>query len=427
MKKYLITILLFGWMGVVWGQGTFNLSFVKDSIVISKSKDSDIIIAIPYTYKTTKGDTLANKYILTFSVNESTLPNSDYSIDFRPRLLSSLQENETVYVRLKKDILTDRERRLDLKINIKNDDKDVNDHNLGDKKNFTLIVKSSVDVSDDYTLLSYLGTNFDMADGKTKAKNLFFATNVFVPPIESKNRFGFYLSLYGNRTMSNTDSSRYSNRAFKVQPVNDSLYYRVRGSGSIVTTTTADNMGVHFSPLIKINKRGNHHFNLYYAPSLEFVWRRINTLRTYGAPTELDTVYESGFIPNRVDLSQNIQTQKNEFDFSVGLVGAFLTYETKAVSVRIHSSVGYLGRFHKNSRRSVVNEVLGSETIAPMDKAHDIFYTGRAWITEAVTGITLQAEITNQFFKPRPFFGVTLSKAFKLKDIGSILSPLVNK
>ncbi|WP_437919717.1 hypothetical protein [Sphingobacterium sp. LRF_L2] len=428
MKIRLLTLLLFGYIGIACGQGSFNLSFVKDSIVASKSKDSEVIVAIPFSYYIAKGDTSTKKFSLSFLVKESSLPNSDYSMDLRPRLFSSLQENETLYVRLKKDILTDRERRLELQINAKNGDKEINDNNLGSKRNFVLIVKPSVDVSEDYTLLSYLGTNFDMADGKTKAKNLFFATNVFVPPIEGKNKFGFYLSLYGNRTMSNIDTAKYSNRAIRVQRVNDSLYFRERASGSVTISTVSDNIGAYFSPLLKLSRRSSHHFNLYYSPSVEFVWRRINRQTVYGTPTLLDTLESQGSIPSSFELStlQGGTIQQSEFDLKIGAASVFLVYETKAVSVRATSSIGFLTTFSP-SRSSRSNTSLTGDLYPPMTKKYDAFYTGKVWITEPVTGITLQAEIANQLKSPRPFYGVTLSKAFKIKDIGSVLSPLVNK
>ncbi len=295
MKKYLIALFLFSWIGIVWGQGTFNLSFVKDSITISK----------------------------------------------------------------------------------------------------------------------------------TKAKDLFFATNVFVPPVKDKNRFGFYLSLYGNRTMSNIDTAKYSNRAIRVQRVNDSIYIRERASGSVEISTVSDNIGAYFSPLIKINKRISHHFNLYFSPSIEFVWRRINRRSLYNTPT-LDTIESKGNIPSSFELStlQGSTIRQSEFDLKIGAASVFLVYETKAVSVRATSSIGLLTTFFP-ARKNRSENSLNGELYPSMNKKNDFFYTGKVWITEPVTGITLQAEIANQFKSPRPFYGVTLSKAFKIKDIGSILSPLV--
>lgn len=54
-----------------------------------------------------------------------------------------------------------------------------------------------------------------------------------------------------------------------------------------------------------------------------------------------------------------------------------------------------------------------------------IFFTGRAWITESVTGISIQAEITNTLKNPSAFFGVTLSKAINFKNLGRIFQPII--
>ncbi|WDF46437.1 hypothetical protein PQ459_16230 [Chryseobacterium sp. KACC 21268] len=426
MKTKLLLLLLL-WAGVAWGQGLFNVSFVKDSLIVNKSKTNEIIVPIEITKQFGKQE-IWNNYTLGIKIEKSSLPDIDYDIDFSSKEFSKMRDKETIYVKIKKDSLVDRDRRLVFQLVTKESDKDVNDQNLGSKKKFVLIVKSSKpdDISEDYKILSYVGTNFDMAEGKTKAKNLFFATNIFVPPTNYK-RYGFYLSLYGNRTMSRTDSTEYSQRTSKVQPITDSTYIRLRTSGSVITTATSDNIGAFFSPLIRISKKVDNNLNLYYAPSLEFVWRRINLERVYGTPTKIDTLHSLGYIPSTIILNQNTRSEFNEFDFSAGIIGALMVYETKDFSVRVQSSVGYLGRFYNNSVKRVDMNVFGSESYPPMDRKHYIFYMGRAWITEAVTGITLQAEISNQLKNSRPAFGVTLSKAFKIKDIAKILTPLLTR
>jgi hypothetical protein len=426
MKTKLLLLLLL-WAGIAQGQ-LFNIAFTKDSLIVNKNNKNEVIVPIEINTQLGK-ENLWKDYTLGLKIEKSSLPASDYEIDFSVREFSKIRDKETLYVKIKMDSLVDRERRLILSLITKENDKDVDEQNISDRKKFILIVKSHMpeNISENYKVLSYIGTNFDMAEGKTKAQNLFFATNVFVPPINGKNRFGFYLSLYGNRTMSRTDSAAYTNRTIKVQPITDSTYFRQRGSGTLLTTITSDNVGAFFSPLIKINKRIDHNFNLYYAPSLEFIWRQINLNRVFGTPSVVDTVQSSGYVPNTIILGQNSRSEFNEFDFNLGLIGFLMVYETKEVSVRVQSSVGYLGRFYSESNKNLNFNVLGSEAYPPMAKKHKIFYLGRAWITEAVTGITLQAEISNQLKNSRPFFGVTLSKAFKLDKLGTVFKSLIDK
>jgi hypothetical protein len=113
-------------------------------------------------------------------------------------------------------------------------------------------------------------------------------------------------------------------------------------------------------------------------------------------------------VPVREDNSTNI-----------GILGLFLTLENADVSVRIQSSVGYSSNFYPRTS--------SNSSLITTDRSHDIFFAGRAWITEPRTGLTLQAEITNTGINPRPFFGVTLSKAFNLKELSGIFSPLTTR
>ena len=41
--------------------------------------------------------------------------------------------------------------------------------------------KDHINLFHEYNILAYVGTNFDIVESKTKAKNLFFATNIFIP------------------------------------------------------------------------------------------------------------------------------------------------------------------------------------------------------------------------------------------------------
>ena len=58
---------------------------------------------------------------------------------------------------------------------------------------------------------------------------------------------------------------------------------------------------------------------------------------------------------------------------------------------------------------------------------HDIYFNGRAWVTEINTGITLQAEINHSLINSNPQIVVTLSKAINFNRIGSIFSPILPK
>jgi hypothetical protein len=63
----------------------------------------------------------------------------------------------------------------------------------------------------------------------------------------------------------------------------------------------------------------------------------------------------------------------------------------------------------------------------PFRRQDDIGFTGRAWITEPKSGLTLQAEIVNTLIYPRPYYVVTLSKALGFQNLGSIFAPITSR
>lgn len=102
----------------------------------------------------------------------------------------------------------------------------------------------------------------------------------------------------------------------------------------------------------------------------------------------------------------------NQYNFNIG-PGIFFVIENENISVRIHAATGY-------SRTFIIGG--GKDPTAVSKEESDVFFAGRAWITEPYTGITLQAEITNRFIEPKPSYVVTLSKAFHLNKLSGIFS-----
>jgi hypothetical protein len=112
----------------------------------------------------------------------------------------------------------------------------------------------------------------------------------------------------------------------------------------------------------------------------------------------------------------------NEYSFNVGALGFYLVHENKQISMRVYCSVGYSSNYYPQYSSE-------SRTDQPKEyrRSSDMFFTGRAWITEGSTGLTLQAEITNTLINARPFYGVTLSKALNFKNIGTIFQPVTSR
>jgi hypothetical protein len=436
MKLSLVIMLFFVLPFASKGQNTnvdsldIGFSSLHQSYTV---KDKDAIYAIKIVnvdsdkLKALSGLADYNVKVSIFS-DSTTLPHSAVSLDganFTLKEISNKREHN-LYLTLKGDSISDRERNLFLKIDISKKSDTSKIYYVKAAKSIMKIEIKPIDKPiEDYTVLAYLGSNFDMAEGKTSLSNLFFATNIFVPPVrERQNKVGFYLSLYGNRTMTTIDSTGAIDRVVRVQRASDSTYWQYTASRKLMTTTISDNFGAYISPLFRLFcSKLKPSLNVYIAPSLEFVWRRTHVNYEFLSQGNVDSQLINSPILPELNLDENIRKNINEYAFNGGL-GLFLSYETSSISVRVHGSVGYSSFFYPLLNKDLSDD--GTLKI-DMERQHDMFFSGRAWITEPVTGITLQAEVTNTACKPRPFFGATLSKAFKLKSLGGILAPITSR
>jgi len=299
--------------------------------------------------------------------------------------------------------------------------KDSTDKVVYESSALSVQIKSYNESLTSYSYLGYVGTNFDLVDG-IKAKNLFFAANVFVAPKYDKH-LGFYLSLYGNRTVSINDSIKDLRRLNEVGLDSVNQSYAIYQKSDVKRNIESDNLGAYISVLYRLTKKSET--TLYFSPSLEFIWRRNNVSLDYVNSNVMDTVSNpAGLTHGDVGLytlpaNQIIRT--NTFDFNVGYIGLFLNHENERMSVRIHMSSGKSYRNIPLQGKSSLTDqnFFTKETLS--------FFTGRAWITEKKSGVTLQAEVYNTYSKPNPYYGITLSKAFDLDKLGTIFSPITSR
>jgi hypothetical protein len=236
---------------------------------------------------------------------------------------------------------------------------------------------------------------------------------------------GFYLSLFGNRTMTTSDSLSNVKRTYKISGGQDgNTIYTHREQADLLITKVSDNLGAYMSPIVNIGtvSRSQNNVQLYYSPSLEFVWRRTRSTNVYSNGRNRDSVLVSGTNNGLVEFGPTSVQYANEFNFNVGVLGLFIAHENKQISVRVHLSTGYARQYFPER-----NSNISSENNIGYLKNEDIFFTGRAWITEATSGITLQAEITNTRKIPKPYYGVTLSKALNFKNLGTFFSPITSR
>lgn len=409
-----------------WTQETFDISFAKSKMDIPGSSEDTTIHMITLTTKNTSSNTWNNhKISISANSNLTTLPSRDYTIDFRDNIIDVNKKDNgsrTFYLIIRKDS-NDREGKIHLEIKVTDPaGTDVSDKNTGSTK-LEITVNRSQKLSG-YEFLAYTGTNFDLVEG-IKAKNFFFAANILSLP-KTPKKVGFYLSLYGNRAMSQVDSNRLMITPTNTKVLSDTTYMQYSNRYQVKRTSVTDNMGAYISALVPWNacskktNKNNTDVKWYYAPSLEFVWRRTHLTSEFDLSAK-DSAVVSGSPGNNPLLTPpgSITSTFNEYSFNIGALGIFLLLENKNISVRVHGSVGMADNFYLGASNIYSQPLL--------ERKQDIFFSGRAWITEPVSGITLQAEVTNSLINPRPFYVVTLSKAFAFKDIGKIFQPITSK
>ena len=409
----------------------------KDSKIEIKRGKKDIFVPLKIVFENNLPKDSLSLYNLKINSNEdeTDITKQYYQLHFKTTALSNLSNNESVFLEIVKDTISDRKRKLVLEIELTKGDSEANNLNKASNKKIEILIESYKEESlDGYKYLAYVGTNFDLVEG-IRASDLFFATNVFSQPKEGKNRnVGFYLSLYGNRAFTQTDSLGAIIEQRKVEALTDSTSLRTLSRDFFATTRVTDNIGSYISPLIRLNWFKSNHpdrkLNLYYSPSLEFVYRRSSvSFNNLGIGTA-DSTIVSQSIEELID-TENIGQNDilpvtstlsftrifNEYSFNAGLIGLFLALENKTISVRVHGSVGYSSNYNRVFEDNF--------RVSSIRQSSDIFFSGRAWVTDSKTGITLQAEVTNSAINPRPFFVATLSKAFNFKKIGEFFQPIV--
>ncbi|GAB5473568.1 MAG: hypothetical protein Mars2KO_16670 [Maribacter sp.] len=416
---------------------TLKAGFDTSRIEVKRSK-KDLVIPLKLVFETKnlKEDSLSS-YQMDIKINkkETNIIGAGFKLYFEKLQLSKLKDGKEVFLKIMKDSIPDRQRKLVLDIELSKNDTVLKKVNDAKHQKLEIVLDSYEESLDGYKYLAYLGTNFDLVEG-IKAKDLFFATNVYSQPKEGENRnVGFYLSIYGNRAFTQTDSAGTRRRETKFEALTDTTTLQTLKTDFYTTKRVTDNIGAYISPLIKLkwfkSKNPERNVNLYYSPSLEFVYRRSTlSFENLNLGTVDSLVIDRSFQEIVEENAQNRESTNtpsrplftqtfNEYSFNAGVIGLFLSLENKKISVRVHGSVGYASNYNRVFEPGLPNSTIQQQS--------DIFFSGRAWVTDAKTGITLQAEVTNTAFNPRPFFVATLSKAFNFKKIGEFFQPIVKE
>lgn len=408
-------------------QETIKLSFEKSGDTIRRSQ-TDYIHPITLKLDSVKIDKDSmSLYTVAVKVLDdlSTLAKSYYSLSFNSITLDKMSNRYTFFLTLKKDSLADQDRLINFSIEVTKKSTKVGINISDINQMYGLVILGAKSINN-YNYLAYVGTNFDLVDG-IKTQNLFFATSLFSPPQFDEDKLGFSLTLYGNRTLTTTDTSGNVEYTSKVVGLGGDSARFFRERAFKTTNRVTDNLGANFSPLMRLGglSNANTKTQLYYAPQFEFIWRRTRINTTYKNRLVVDSslIRHDRPITGTIILNEpNQSINLNNYDVYLGFAGLLLRHENKFISIRIQGSMGINFSYITDGVRSN-NSLLTSLYI----KKYNIFAFVRAWITEPTSGITLGAEVSNNFVKKgeyQPYFNVTLSKAIKMDALGAILKPL---
>lgn len=412
-------------------QQLIKLSFETDSLTISREKNSMSypIVILMDSNKITSDE--LKLYTLTASVNrkKTTLPNSAYTLKFNSITLDKMSSKYTFFITVKGDSISDRDRIVHLDLELRKNgelNSNFSTENISHK-----VLIGGVKVLKAYDYLGYIGTNFDLIDG-TKSNDIFFAINISSPPREDKSKFGFNLSLYGNRTLSSIDTSGIVSYISGYEPVGgDSVaFYRSELQRTIISVS--DNIGAMFSPLFRLGSLSDskRQTQIYYAPQFEFIWRRTLTTISNINSMVVDTTYRSNRPLVRSRTFPEVEKiPMNIYDIYLGLAGLSLIHENESISVRVQGSFG-LNYSYKPEGRVPNSSGIVSSTDISYIKERNWFTYLRTFITEPKSGITFGAEVSNFIFitgRYNPYYNVTLSKAITLDTLGSFFQPITSR
>lgn len=407
-----------------------KISFPKGKEKIAKEYSRDVTKIIELDIK---GLSKGRAYSIKVKANNSktSIASSEYEVHIVNDNFKASSESEEVFVVLnvKQDSIPDRTRELVLELDIKSDTIDLNNENKGDHK-FVVISVEGHSTINSLNYLAHIGTNFDLVDG-IQPKNLFFATNFFIPARESKLvkrkkvskkgkeyrrqlKFGTYFSLYGNRSFSTIDSTRIPPRNIAAVRDIDSLIL-TKETFNRISNSSTDNIGAQVSFPLQIGQFASSSKKTKFWPQLsfEFIWRRSKEAISFnaaGMETTVKDIFDQTIF-DRASLPTNYTRIDNIYEFNYG-IGFFTDHTTDDISIRFNWSVGSSSAYEVDT-----NE----------DGEKDIYFSGKLYVIEPKSGLTLHADVYNRLKNPQPYYVVTLSKAFSLSSLGKILQPLSSR
>lgn len=424
-KLLLVSALSFLTISSIAQQSKVQFDALNDTVIVSRTKKLLYKVNVSVS-SLSKDSTYYVSLIPDFE--NSSLAKTSYKISSTVIVKSVNEQKFFFLIDFEKETEVYPDRTLKLHLILQIERKDTNNkiylRDIHTSESASILVKTEEPLSQ-YNYLSFIGTNFDLVDG-VQANKLFFATNVFIPnnqSIAGKGNKGFpgsYFSIYGNRSFSFNDTTAGVKRATQSVQINDTTYRNLNESVDVSRTYNSDNIGALYSMLINIGgwSDSKKSFQIWAAPTFEFIWRRTESRFSYQNPRDTFSSYSS--VPISTNNQNSFTQYGNQYEFNYG-IGLFMNHSNDNICVRFHWSIGGNSVWRNDNDTQLENAASFYKV------GSDWAFLGKLWIIEPKTGITLQAEISNKFKNPTPFYTVTLSKAFELSSLSGVFSPITKR
>jgi hypothetical protein len=271
-----------------------------------------------------------------------------------------------------------------------------------------------------------IGANFDFADG-LKPNNFFggvflhkrdirpfsFRKHDAAKPAKSSN-LGIFAGVYESKTISDVNIQdfglhQYYNGTSTAMVKNDSLGV-FEDSGKVKTTQVVKNIGLFFSPQVRLTNGSANADGLHLSASLwlELQWQRLSTKVDYSSQMRRDTLYYPRSDLLKIGDSLSISQEKDIRSHYWG-VGLPIYFKDGDANVYFNPVIGISNQPSEKEINSILTQT------EPFSRKWRPFYIFQFRLNEERFGIALTGEVRGLIIhNSRPFVSLALTKKFDL-------------
>lgn len=271
-----------------------------------------------------------------------------------------------------------------------------------------------------------IGANFDLVDG-LEANNFF--SGVFfhrrdIRPLKrtGSNNVGVFAGIYESKTATSELEQNFSIRSFydstsftSGNPAEMSIY---TGVGNYVTRKVVKNVGLFFSPQLRISNRSANDDGLHFFVSTWFdlQWQRISEERTFSVSKLLDTMAINIASMKEYDLS-NFKRSSDVRSHYIGLGLPIFFRETTKQDDVVHLFINPVFGISNQPTTAYLEsiEAATEQDLKDIKRPWSPFYTVQFRLNEEKYGISFTGEVRGLLKENnRPLVSLALSKKFDL-------------